>query len=874
MTQSSAVNQQYKLSVVSGGKPILPRYANSSSLNKSVTCLTHDLLNYIVPFNNQLKIYSIETRQCIKTIKFANSDLLMSIFSDDDTFVTDIKLGNIVDTSNGNAIDVNDKDITIFTNHGYIVVLQYKGKLLENPLNFKLDLNDGEFVSKIFQDEETGATKVLTTKQSDIKSSLFTYNLYSLSFNDNKLQSKLDRSFENTILSTWSTNDKFLALLHESEGKKQLSIASVFDVLEEVKSFPVSSILSATTSTGSANSRYVTSMAIDNTNSQLALGFASGVITIVDVSDLKTRLLKWHIDSVLSLAFTKDGSYLLSGGWEKVVIFWQLSTNLQQFLPRLNGVMIDCQSIGNDKYYSLALQMSENRSNSDFQLLLLNAADLKSSLSINGPLPVFNSTIKDSVQLLSAVSTRTSTNISKASMSKKKQKKKLLKSKRQDYTTCIEIHPTSKHLVFPHMSAIQTYDFYRNEQIAYQYLTSGINNSMGKVRFELNIRDPEVVDVKFTKNGKWMITSEIEYPPADLLSSKDLIYHLKFWYKNDQDSDWALKTKVINPHGLNVPITKIISCPYSVNNSEGCITADNNGGLKYWSYEDHEKNWCLTKISLPNFNHFSNSVSLDWSQDGSLVFHGFDDKLTILDFDTFRKFETSDNDKIPNEYTLDTEIQTIKLVNSSNIIIATQTTLCSLNLLMGKIINSFDIYPFVKGIYKNGHLDRLISCDEKSGKIAIVINRQVKDESGNPTLKHKAQIIAFNSDLSNRLGTFVHNEYVSWIGWNHDTDFIFLDTESRLGIVGTTVNTEMLDEVNTTSVFEGSTNRDTFASELKKLSDSKSTNDDEMEDINLEFINGNTNDKTINMNSFTSMFENVQNVQMYTLFDRVMKVIT
>ncbi|CAI4861102.1 CRB_1a_G0054760.mRNA.1.CDS.1 [Saccharomyces cerevisiae] len=140
--------------------------------------------------------------------------------------------------------------------------------------------------------------------------------------------------------------------------------------------------------------------------------------------------------------------------------------------------------------------MTENNSNSDYQFLLLNASDLTSKLSINGPLP-----------------------------------KKLIKSRRQDFTTNVEINPINKNLYLPHISAVQIFDFYKNEQVNYQYLTSGVNNSMGKVRFELNLQDPIITDLKFTKDGQWMITYEIEYPPNDLLSSKDLTHILKFWTK-------------------------------------------------------------------------------------------------------------------------------------------------------------------------------------------------------------------------------------------------------------------------------------------------------------------------------------------------------
>ena len=118
MTQAG-VYQQYKLSVVSGGKITLPRASNPSHSNKSTACLTPDLLNYIVPFNNQIKIYSTETRQCVKTLKFSNSPQLSEIFEKENAQLADISL----------KLSSEENDLTLLTNDGRIISLNYKGKL-------------------------------------------------------------------------------------------------------------------------------------------------------------------------------------------------------------------------------------------------------------------------------------------------------------------------------------------------------------------------------------------------------------------------------------------------------------------------------------------------------------------------------------------------------------------------------------------------------------------------------------------------------------------------------------------------------------------------------------------------------------------------
>lgn len=111
-----------------------------------------------------------------------------------------------------------------------------------------------------------------------------------------------------------------------------------------------------------------------------------------------------------------------------------------------------------------------------------------------------------------------------------------------------------------------------------------------------------------------------------------------------------------------------------------------------------------------------------------------------------------------------------------------------------------------------------------------------------------------------------------------------MDIESTLGVVGTTVNTQLSDEVNNEGILDGLMNNttgtlassnDVFAEQLNQLSSRGKSdasdkdangNDEDEEDITLEFINGEKKDKLVNMNSFTSMFDNIQNVQMDTIF--------
>ncbi|KAK7110343.1 WD repeat-containing protein 75-like [Littorina saxatilis] len=71
----------------------------------------------------------------------------------------------------------------------------------------------------------------------------------------------------------------------------------------------------------------------------LATGHANGKITIWwDIFSKKNSVMSfnhWHSLSVQALAFTPEGSYLLSGGHECVLVKWQMNSENKDFLPRL-----------------------------------------------------------------------------------------------------------------------------------------------------------------------------------------------------------------------------------------------------------------------------------------------------------------------------------------------------------------------------------------------------------------------------------------------------------------------------------------------------------------------------------------------------------
>ena len=57
-------------------------------------------------------------------------------------------------------------------------------------------------------------------------------------------------------------------------------------------------------------------------------------------SEIPCTTYHWHAQAVGCLLFSTDGSYLLSGGKESVLVLWQLESGKKSYLPRLGGELI------------------------------------------------------------------------------------------------------------------------------------------------------------------------------------------------------------------------------------------------------------------------------------------------------------------------------------------------------------------------------------------------------------------------------------------------------------------------------------------------------------------------------------------------------
>lgn len=109
-------------------------------------------------------------------------------------------------------------------------------------------------------------------------------------------------------------------------------------------------------------------------------------------SSVTTRRLHWHRTAPLSVKFSPDSNYLVSGGDETVLVIWQLDTNQKQVLPHLTTPILNLTISHQGSAYALRL--------ADNSVMVLSTADLQPFANINGlALPISSEILHQPVVL-------------------------------------------------------------------------------------------------------------------------------------------------------------------------------------------------------------------------------------------------------------------------------------------------------------------------------------------------------------------------------------------------------------------------------------------------------------------------------------------
>ncbi|KAK2906359.1 WD repeat-containing protein 75 [Channa argus] len=279
--------------------------------------------------------------------------------------------------------------------------------------------------------------------------------------------------------------------------------------------------------------------------------------------------LHWHHSAVSSLCFTPEGTNLLSGGVESVLVQWRYNQESQRdFLPRL-GAAITFITVSPDG----ALFCT---SHSDNKITIIQSC-VKVSAVIQG--------------LVKGESGRTN----------------------------LLVDPRSKALVLNGKPGhLQFYSLQRDK------LLYNLDIVQQEYIHELGLQQFEVVKASFSTSGNWLATVEERKQKV-----AELELNLKLWEFDEQTQSFVLNTTISAPH--EAQITAMCFCQTTDSQTTMLVSTSKDRHFKVWQLapaqtEDEGPSWSCDFVGA---YHGLVPECCCFSADGSLLAVSFQEVVTV-----------------------------------------------------------------------------------------------------------------------------------------------------------------------------------------------------------------------------------------------------
>ncbi|KAM6945905.1 WD repeat-containing protein 75 [Aplochiton taeniatus] len=331
-------------------------------------------------------------------------------------------------------------------------------------------------------------------------------------------------------------------------------------------------LLSKSTKKGAKND--ITCIACHPKEDCIATGHADGKIRLWRNFDQKKdytfRTMHWHHTAVNSVRFTPEGTNLLSGGVESVLVQWRFKQeNQKDFLPRLGGAITH-------------ITVSP-----DGSLFCTSHSDNK--------ITVIQSCVKVSAVIQGLVKSD---------------------SARVD----LMIDPRSKALVLNGKPGhLQFYSLRRDKQLY------NLDIVQQEYIHEAGLDQFEVVKAAFDTNGKWLATVE-----ERRLKESELEINLKLWAYDEQTQSFVLNITVSAPHEHR--LTAMCFSPAMEGGAAMLLTAGQDGQFKAWllaDQPDNKEEGASWSCDFVGSYHSLEPRCCCFSADGSLLAVSFQEVITV-----------------------------------------------------------------------------------------------------------------------------------------------------------------------------------------------------------------------------------------------------
>lgn len=346
---------------------------------------------------------------------------------------------------------------------------------------------------------------------------------------------------------------------------------------------------------------FITSVAVSPDGCKVAVGDAQGIVyvfqdfnveaNVTGGASLKRRRaplvvpskLHWHANAVQCLAFVANGTRLLSGGSESVLVSWDMSRiafGNRSFRPRLGGTLWGVVASPNERM--IAVTCADNA------VRVLDSHNLNLMAVFQG------------IAVPPASTSVAGTGVSRSAVLNRMRSMSVVPDPGQD--GCI--------LVAGIGGSVQLYDVYRGEHVGFFPIVPRNQVFTGA---GLNVRphNPTVLHVAMSKNRESMATVDVERFAED---------HeiLRFWqrcHKTGKTLDPV--ARIENPHGLEGKVTGVVFHP----EMPVVATASSAGSVKIWRLVDTlvRQNRLTWRCEVDEMHRGLPCNALSFSSDGSLL---------------------------------------------------------------------------------------------------------------------------------------------------------------------------------------------------------------------------------------------------------------
>ncbi|NXX19747.1 WDR75 protein, partial [Podargus strigoides] len=361
-------------------------------------------------------------------------------------------------------------------------------------------------------------------------------------------------------------------------GREGAYVASVKELNLQVYFFKQKQLNRFSVKAMKTRNNHFTCIACHPTEDCIATGHADGKIRLwrnfYHKKEYTFSMLHWHHDTVMDLAFSIEGTSLLSGGVESVLVLWHNGSECKKdFLPRL-GSAIEYISMSSDGALCCTLH-------TDNRITIINS-NLRFSKSIQG--------------LIKSTAVKTGLVV-------------------DPRTKALVLNGEPGHLQFYCLQSDQ--QLFSLDIVQRQYI------------HQAGLKQADLVKVAFSAQGKWLATVE----ERDEVTDPEL--QLKLWFYNEETQSFKLNTRINMPHEDHVTDMCFRDMDEGEDDSLILVTAGGDRVFKVWVIVEDTDPEAQQSVSwncdFVGSYHNYQATHCCFSEDGSLLAVSFEATVTVWD---------------------------------------------------------------------------------------------------------------------------------------------------------------------------------------------------------------------------------------------------